>query len=316
MAGPEDDDREPPPAEPSAAGRVDALDRLRTTRKREAEEWLLVLASEGFDARLDRAPGSFGVVVPDADRVRAASILEAWRIERAERARRRPPPPPDETTRVQLAAAYLVALAPIAFHVGLVRAGRHDLFVAAGECQAALVMEGELWRTVTALTLHADAGHVAGNALFGGFFLAALAGRVGLGCALLAFFVSGALGNVANAVYYGAAHSSIGASTGVFGLVGVLAGLAGWRRQRLHGPRRGAWVAFAAGLAVVAMIGGPGPQVDFSGHLFGLAAGGLTGLAISWPLAAGPRPGRTAQALASAASGALVFGAWRLATHA
>ena len=39
-----------------------------------------------------------------------------------------------------------------------------------------LVLAGELYRTVTALTLHADLPHVAGNALFGGFFLAALAG--------------------------------------------------------------------------------------------------------------------------------------------
>ena len=65
--------------------------------------------------------------------------------------------------------------------------------------------------------------------------------------------------------------------------------------------------------AVVAMLGGPGPKVDFSAHLFGLAAGTLSGVAISWPLAARARPGPTTQAVAFLASAALVLGSWRLA---
>jgi membrane associated rhomboid family serine protease len=136
---------------------------------------------------------------------------------------------------------------------------------------------------------------------------------LGIGCSLLAFVVSGALGNLANALYYESGHSSVGASTGVFGLVGVLAGLAAWRRHHTMPIRRGAWVPFAAGLAVVAMLGGPGPKIDFSAHIFGLIAGGLTGIAIALPLATRPRPGAPAQWIATALSIALVSGAWRFA---
>lgn len=272
-----------------------------------------MLTAEGFEPKVLRTDAGFGVLVSPDRRDEAFEIIRAWRQERAERAARPVLPAPPETTTAELALAYALALSMLAFHVGLETAGRHAAFVDLGDSQAALVMDGQLYRTITALTLHADLAHVAGNTLFGGFFLAALAGRLGLGCALLAFIVSGALGNFANAAYYGAAHSSVGSSTGVFGLVGILAGLAAWRRHQLFPRRRGAWVAFAAGLAVVGMLGGPGPQVDFSAHLFGLAAGALTGVSISYPLGVRPRLGREAQLAAFAASAMLVFGAWRFA---
>lgn len=287
--------------------------RLHTSRKREAEEWVLVLVAEGYDARLERTAAGFGIDVPMADRSEATAIIEAWQAERAEHALPAEWPEPPGTTPFEMAGAYLVALGLLAFHLGLESSGRYATYLERGDSQAALVMAGQIWRTVTALTLHVDLAHAAGNTLFGGFFLAALAGRTGLGCAVLVFLVTGALGNGANAIYYGAAHSSVGASTGVFGLVGVLAGLAAWRRHRLHRARRGAWVALAAGLGVVAMLGGPGPRVDFSAHLFGLIVGAAAGLTLSIPLGASARPGSRAQAVAWAASFALVFGAWRMA---
>lgn len=281
-----------------------------TPRKREAEEWALVLVAEGFEPKVVRMAEGWRVDV-EAGRGRDADeIIAAWRQERRERAQRTQPPPARAATPIEIAAAYVFATSPLAFHLGLEAADRHGSFVAAGKSQAALVLAGEGWRTVTALTLHADLVHAVGNSLFGGFFLAALAGRLGVGCGVLAFVVSGTLGNLANAVYYGHAHSSIGASTGVFGLVGVLAGLAAWQRHQTAPAGRGAWVAFAAGLAIVAMLGSGGPKVDFSAHLFGLIAGGLTGLLIALPVARHALPGPAIQLLALVLSSALIVGSW------
>ncbi|MBJ21014.1 MAG: rhomboid family intramembrane serine protease [bacterium] len=279
-------------------------------RKRDAEEWALVLVAEGFEPKVLHEDGRWRVEVEPGRESQAVEIIAAWRRERTERAQRRALPPAPMTTPIEVAAAYVFATGLLAFHLGLDVSDRHALFVAAGKSQAALVLFGEGWRAITALCLHADLPHAVGNTLFGGFFLAALAGRLGVGCGVLAFLVSGSLGNLANALYYGHGHSSIGASTGVFGLVGVLAGLAAWERHRTAPPGRGAWVAFGAGLAIVAMLGSGGPKVDFSAHLFGLAAGGLTGLVIALPVARHPKPGHAAQILALVVTGAVVATSW------
>lgn len=289
--------------------------RLPTThRKREAEEWALVLQAEGMAVRVVRGEALFSVVVPPADVIRAAASLAAWQSERAVLP---PAPEPPSTfaaaTKPEILLAAASAFCLVAFYMGLERSGRLGDFIARGENQAVLVLGGEAFRAVTALSLHADLGHAVGNALFGGFFLTALTGRLGLGLAIACFIATGTLGNLADALYHRSGHSSIGASTGVFGLVGVLAGLAAWRRHRLATHRRGAWVALGAGLAIVAMLGGAGPRIDLAAHLFGLGAGSLAGLALAYPLAQRPRPGPLAQALAVVCSVLLVALAWQRA---
>ncbi|HIK86272.1 MAG: rhomboid family intramembrane serine protease [Myxococcales bacterium] len=300
-----------------------------TQKKREADDWALVLMSEGIAStilritpvggdirRPHRGRVTFTVTVAPEFQERARGILDAWRIERAERALRIALPIPRGATTLETAMAYAFALTLLAFHLGLKSSGRWEPFIDLGRSQAVLVLEGQWWRLVTALSLHADIPHVLGNTLFGGFFLAAVAGRVGIGFALLGFLVSGTLGNLANALYYGSAHSSIGASTGVFGLVGILAGLAAWRRHHLHSTGRGAWVAFAAGLGIVAMLGSGGPRVDFTAHLFGLAAGGLAGVLVAIPLASRPEPGRIGQGIAMFLTLTCFVGAWHFARTA
>ena len=44
-----------------------------------------------------------------------------------------------------------------------------------GSADSTRILAGELWRSVTALCLHADVGHVASNALFGALFLVVIA---------------------------------------------------------------------------------------------------------------------------------------------
>jgi rhomboid protease GluP len=285
-----------------------------TSRKREAEDWALVLQAEGRAVAVVRVDQRFTVAVPADEVAEAGASLRAWQVERAT------PRPPDllapfalpSTTEIALSIASAASL--VAFHLGLVRARRHAALIEEGESQAALVMLGEVERSLTALTLHSDLPHVLGNALFGAFFLALLSGRVGFGIALACFFATGTLGNLANALYYGHTHSSIGASTGVFGLVGVSAGLAAWRRHRLGTRNRGAWVALGAGLAIVAMLGGAGPKIDLTAHLFGLAAGSLSGLALAYPLARVDRPRPATQLSAAGAALAALALAWRIAS--
>ncbi len=270
-----------------------------------------MLQAEGVAVRVVRDASAYTVAVAPADVPRAAASLASWQ---AERAVAPPPPEPLATfapaSPVEIAVVIAGALGLVAFQMGIERAGHLHALIDRGKNQAVHVLAGEIHRAVTALTLHADVGHAVGNALFGGFFLVALSGRLGLGLAFACFVVTGTLGNLADAVYHGSGHSSIGASTGVFGLVGVLAGLAAWRRHQRATRRRGAWVALGAGLAIVAMLGGAGPKIDLAAHLFGLAVGSLAGLALAFPLAQRPRPGPAAQALAALFCAAALALAW------
>ena len=91
----------------------------------------------------------------------------------------------------------------------------------------ALRLFSEPWRMITALTLHADGQHVIGNAISGSIFGTMVARRIGPGGALFAILLSGIIGNTLNALHHlPDGHYSIGASTAVFGAVGMLVNFA------------------------------------------------------------------------------------------
>jgi membrane associated rhomboid family serine protease len=125
----------------------------------------------------------------------------------------------------------------------------------------------------------ADFGHVLGNAGAGALFLAAVFRSSGPGVGLALALGSGALGNAANAWLRASAHSTIGASTAVFGALGIAVGQRIARRRGATSRRQAVWIPITAGLALLAMLGTQGERVDFWAHAFGLAAGIPLGLA-------------------------------------
>ncbi len=159
---------------------------------------------------------------------------------------------------------------------------------ARGSADAARIIDGELWRTVTALTLHGDIVHVVGNAVAIALFFAGAAGQLGVGVAGALILLAGTTGNLANAFLHGSPHDSVGASTAVFGAVGILGGLAMVRRRQTVGNRR-AWIAIAAALALLGMLGAGGGRVDVWAHLLGFLAGGVLGILVALQ---SPRPAR------------------------
>ncbi|HEX5932387.1 MAG TPA: rhomboid family intramembrane serine protease, partial [Methyloceanibacter sp.] len=184
---------------------------------------------------------------------------------------------------------------------------------AAGTAQAGLITDGEWWRTLTALGLHADVGHLASNLFFGSVLGLLLAQALGSGFAWLAILLAGGLGNAMGALLQPATHAAVGASTAVFGALGILAALA-WKRQaavwRLRLRR---WLPFAAGLMLFAYLGVGGDRTDVVGHIAGLAAGGGIGVALG---ARKSPKGRRVQWACGTAAAALFALAWALALRA
>jgi membrane associated rhomboid family serine protease len=180
-----------------------------------------------------------------------------------------------------------------------------------GSADAARIFAGEPWRVITALTLHADGPHVAGNALFGTLFWGAVSRSLGPGMALAWVIAAGALGNLVNAWVRSSAHDSVGASTAVFGAVGILAGLGLTRRLRIGERGRRVLVPIAAGLGLLAMLGTTGERVDLWAHIFGLAAGVPLGVVAGRVVAL--RPGAAWQWSAGLLGVAAVVASWNLA---
>src|SRR5690625_1721842 len=153
---------------------------------------------------------------------------------------------------------------------------------AAGAAQAGKISHGQLWRSITALGLHGDGSHLLGNLAFGGLFGFLLAQLIGAGLAWLAILLAGIFGNLLAAQLHPAPHTSIGASTAVFGALGLLVVLS-WLQQaprRLRGLRR--WMPFAAGAMLFAYLGIGDERTDVLAHVTGCVGGVAGGLLLAW----------------------------------
>lgn len=200
--------------------------------------------------------------------------------------------------------ATLILLA--AFHVFIYEFDHLEL-IKAGRSSAAAITEGEFFRAVTALTLHGDYKHLFSNIFFGGIVLWALSTMTGTGFALLFALFTGFAGNVMNAFFYGSAHNSIGASTSVFGVIGVLAGLQffdSFREKKL-----GRWIPFGAALGLLAMLGSS-EKSDVLAHLFGFVAGLPAGTIFGAAFSKRNIPGKTAQNIAAILFISVIFCCW------
>lgn len=281
---------------------------LRTAMRRSAaEEWALVLASQGLRSRIRPLDHGVALEVAAADAERAERALRAWESENPP-----PEPKPEPAPHVGPAswrAAILVSSALLVVFRLTTGAGA-DAWIARGAADAERILAGETWRTVTALTLHADLGHVLANAISCAFFLTALGRSVGPGLAVALAVLCGAAGNLANALVHGSDHVSVGASTAIFAVLGILAGQGVARHERRGARGSRAWTPIAAGVALIAMLG-TGERADLWAHALGFACGGVAGVVVGRALRRPPQP--VAQWCWGLGSLALVAGCWDLA---
>lgn len=157
----------------------------------------------------------------------------------------------------------------------------------AGRVDAIRMMEDAQWgRALTALTLHGDVVHLVSNLVAGLGFAFFVARFFGAASGWLLILISGVLGNALNAwVYYPEAHYSIGASTAVFGALGLITGVGLWvaiteAKQTWSMPR---WfMPIFGGITLLGLIGiGDGALdglVDVAAHISGFLCGLLMGV--------------------------------------
>lgn len=279
-----------------------------TPSRRRADEWAVVLAAANIPYWLRQRPDGWALMVSPADAAAALEALDAYDRENSSEG-----VVGDHNVAASRGATTVgiaVALLLIGFFaITGSRAGRSAWFEL-GSADAKRIMAGEWWRTVTALTLHADALHLLGNAVASSLLVPAVCRYFGPGVGLWLVLLAGAGGTILTAAVQGGGHVSVGASTAVFGAIGILAVLRIVTPGRA-GPRtRKSWVVIAAGLALLALLGN-GPDADLLAHFFGLLVGGGLGLIAGLTLRS--IPPASVQWLLVAVAGATVCGAWRLA---
>jgi rhomboid protease GluP len=274
-----------------------------TENRRRADEWAVVLAAAGIEHWMRHRGDGWALIVPAAAGAAAVESLAAYDRENTPE----PAATPTSPARPMSIAGVVVALLLIGFFaITGPRAGRSAWFDA-GSADAARILAGEWWRTVTALTLHADAPHVFGNAVACAVLASAVIQQLGPGLGLALLLLAGAAGNAMTAAIHGTGHASVGASTAIFAAVGILAALR--VLPNAETPRRGKWWVVLGACVLFPVLLGAAPNTDHLAHLFGLLAGAalglVTGLTIRRPLPA------VVQWLLAAATAAAVIAAWR-----
>jgi membrane associated rhomboid family serine protease len=273
--------------------------------RRQADEWATVLAAGGIAHRLRGRLDGWALIVDARDVDAARETLDAYDRENSvdpTRARAVAGAPDRGAAWVGVALGLLL----IAFFAVTGPRANRSVWFARGSADAERIVGGQWWRTVTALTLHADGLHVLSNATASAVVVGAVGFELGPGVGLWLVLLAGIGGNALTAIAHGAHHDSVGASTAMFGAIGILAATRLVSRERRPVARK-RWVTVAASLALLGLLG-TSPDADLLAHLFGLLVGGALGLAAA-PVLRQP-PGSPMQWMLAIAALALVVGAW------
>ena len=279
----------------------------RTGDARLADEWALVLLAQGLTPSVRRGPDGVVLSVPQDEVERARAVLSVYESENPKKPAERVEP---ANTAGSLVASGVAGILILLFFIITDISNSTVSWFERGSADSQKILNGELWRTLTALTLHADVVHALSNAIAVALFLGAVSSVLGIGLGGALMLLAGAGGNLANAFLHGSAHISVGASTSIFGAVGLLGGVAVVRRGRISSKRR-AWLPIAAALALLGMLGTGGERVDIWAHLLGLLVGGVLGILIA--LTTPRQPGVATQWACGGAAAVVLIYCWIIA---
>ena len=233
--------------------------------------WSLVLSAVGIP-HVIRQPGEEWILlVPEKLHDEAVRQIELFQLENKNREEeiQAPKSRPLRYTRTAIWTVLLVsAVMSATFRYEI----RQEV-LEVGTAYSDAILRGQWWRVITALFIHEDPSHFLSNMMIGGFIIFWLIEETSPGTGWFLTLVTGAAGNYLNALAHGYdGHLSIGASTAVFGALGTLFAIRAVKTGK-KGLLRETLCALASGLALLAMLGAGGKNVDLGAHLFGYISG-------------------------------------------
>jgi membrane associated rhomboid family serine protease len=240
----------------------------------QADTYGLVLDAYGLTYSIRRNGSTWEIWVDEEIRDRALELIAQYIEENPHISRS---DAQETETHQRTFTGIWASLILMACSIAVNMSGNVDTVVREYGASAYDILNGEIYRTVTALMLHASYPHLAGNMAGIAIFGTAVCNITGAGVGWLMILVTGILGNLANAALFRYGHISIGASTSVFGAVGILAAYQLSRKMKIAGQRMKAWLPLAGGLALLGLLGSS-KHSDLTAHLFGFIAGICLGL--------------------------------------
>lgn len=143
-----------------------------------------------------------------------------------------------------------------------------------------VILEGEIWRLVSAMFLHGGIEHILMNMLSLFIVGRSLEMFFSKTSYLIIYFISAFLGSLIS-IYFHPVTVGIGASGAIFGLFGALIGFVLVHRKRMQDDFMEFMKSFGLLLLLNLGIGLLFPSVDLSAHIGGLVAGIIGGIFVA-----------------------------------
>ena len=243
------------------------LDHLR---EEQAKTFGLVLASSGIHYLMVSDNAKWTIWVHEEEKETALASINTYLIENT-LTRHKPQTVeyPFPKSYSGIFAAFLLSVMHAAIYSGKVPRAFIDVYGASAE----KIVSGEWYRAVTALFIHVDIVHLLGNMIFTSIFCTAFCRIAGNGAGWFLILLTGIFGNIVNAYVYGSHHFAVGASTAIFGAIGLLSAIQVIRKIRHKSSEiLNAFIPLGGGIALLAFLGA-GKRADILAHMFGFLFG-------------------------------------------
>ena len=246
---------------------------------KKADLIILILTSQNIETRVERENNLFNIYVNKSDMEKSCTMVEAYYKEnKFFRLKQQLQKIPISSFKSYPAFCIMGLLWLI--HAACIHYQVHETMIIKYGSSALFILQGETYRAVTALFLHSDARHLAGNMAGMLIFGAPFISLSGFGLGPFMLLVAGTLGNLFNAIFYQSAHLSIGASTAIMAAAGLL--VAFQVIQKGKQLRLNSLMPIFAGAVLMAMFS-QGERTDVWAHIFGFLSGFGSGI-IFFPL--------------------------------
>ena len=139
------------------------------------------------------------------------------------------------------------------------------------------IIEGEYWRLVTPIFMHASFPHLLFNSFSLVLFGPALEQILGKGKFIFVYLTAGIAANIATLVIQPPTYIHVGASGAIFGLFGFFIALTKFKKNLISKNNSQIIITITVIGVVMTFLQ---PNINVTAHLFGLLAGFLLGMAI------------------------------------